>query len=35
MTLASFAAFFAAQIFLGPDGHGSSLGDPGAPRAVA
>ncbi|MDQ3632042.1 MAG: ABC transporter permease [Actinomycetota bacterium] len=35
MTLASFAAFFAAQLFLGPDGHGSSLADPGALRAVA
>ena len=34
MTLASLAAFFAAQGFLGPDGHGSSLGDPGALRAV-
>jgi ABC-2 type transport system permease protein len=34
MTAASFAAFFAAQIFLGPDGHGSSLGDPGALRGV-
>jgi ABC-2 type transport system permease protein len=34
MTAASFAAFFAAQIFLGPDGHGSSLGDPGAMRGV-
>ncbi len=35
MTLASFAAFFGAQAFLGPDGHGSSLSDPGALRAVA
>ncbi len=35
MTLASFAAFYGAQIFLGPDGHGSSLSDPGALRAVA
>jgi ABC-2 type transport system permease protein len=35
MTLASFAAFFAAQVFLGPDGHGSSLADPGVLRAVA
>ncbi len=35
MTLASFAAFFAAQVFLGPDGHGSSLGDPGVLGAVA
>ncbi len=34
MTLASFAAFFAAQIFLGPDGHGSSLGDDGVLRAI-
>jgi ABC-2 type transport system permease protein len=35
MTLASFAAFYAAQIFLAPDGHGSSLSNPGALRAVA
>jgi len=35
MTLASFAAFYGAQIFLGPDGHGSSLSDPGALRSVA
>lgn len=35
MTLSSFAAFFAAQAFLGPDGHGSSLADPGVVRAVA
>lgn len=35
MTLASFAAFFAAQVFLGPDGHGSSLADSGVLRAVA
>lgn len=35
MTTASFAAFYGAQIFLGPDGHGSSLSDPGALRAVA
>ena len=35
MTLASFAAFFGAQVFLGPDGHGSSLSDPGVLRAVA
>lgn len=35
MSVASFAAFFAAQAFLGPDGHGSSLSDPGVLRAVA
>ena len=35
MTVASFAAFFAAQAFLGPDGHGSSLSDPGVLRSVA
>ena len=35
MTLASFAAFFGGQIFLSADGHGSSLSDPGALRAVA
>jgi ABC-2 type transport system permease protein len=35
MTIASFAAFYGAQIFLGPDGHGSSLSDPGVFRAVA
>lgn len=35
MSLASFAAFFGAQLFLSPDGHGSSLSDPGALRAVA
>lgn len=34
MTVASFGAFFAAQAFLGPDGHGSSLSDPGVLRAV-
>lgn len=35
MTATSFATFFAAQAFLSPDGHGSSLSDPGALRAVA
>jgi ABC-2 type transport system permease protein len=35
MTLASFAAFYGAQIFLGPDGHGSSISDSGALRSVA
>jgi ABC-2 type transport system permease protein len=35
MTLASFAAFYGAQIFLGPEGRGSSLSDPGALRSVA
>jgi len=35
MMFASFAAFFAGQVFLGPDGHGSSLADPGVLRAVA
>ena len=35
MTLASFAAFFAGQIFLSADGHGASLTDPGALRSVA
>ncbi len=35
MTVASFAAFFGAQIFLGPDDHGSSLSDPGVLRSVA
>lgn len=35
MTAASFATFFAAQIILSADGHGSSLSDPGALRAVA
>jgi ABC-2 type transport system permease protein len=35
MTLASFAAFSGAQIFLGPKGHGSSISDPGALRSVA
>ena len=35
MTLASFAAFYGAQIFLGPHGHGSSISDPGALRSVA
>ena len=35
MTVASFGAFFAAQAFLGPDGHGSSLADDGVLRAVA
>lgn len=34
MTLASFAAFFGGQIFLAAEGHGSSLSDPGALRAV-
>jgi len=34
MTLASFAAFYGAQIFLGPQGHGSSITDPGALRSV-
>jgi ABC-type transport system involved in multi-copper enzyme maturation permease subunit len=35
MTLASFAAFYGAQIFLGPHGHGSSISDPGVLRSVA
>lgn len=35
MTLASFAAFFGAQLFLGPEDHGSSLSDPGVLRSVA
>jgi len=35
MTVASFAAFFAGQIFLSADGHGASLSDPGALRAIA
>jgi ABC-2 type transport system permease protein len=35
MTLASFVAFYGAQIFLGPDDHGSSISDPGALRSVA
>ena len=35
MTLASFAAFFGGQVFLSAEGHGSSLSDPGALRAVA
>jgi hypothetical protein len=35
MTLASFAAFFAAQAFLSSHGHGSSLADPGVLRSVA
>jgi ABC-2 type transport system permease protein len=35
MTLASFAAFYGAQIFLGPDDHGPSISDPGALRSVA
>jgi ABC-2 type transport system permease protein len=35
MTLASFAAFYGAQIFLGPHDHGSSISDPGALRSVA
>jgi ABC-2 type transport system permease protein len=35
MVPASFAAFYGAQIFLGPDGHGSSITDPGVFRAVA
>ena len=34
MTVASFATFFAAQILLSADGHGSSLSDPGALRSV-
>ena len=35
MVVASFAAFLAAQaIFLSPDGHGTSLGDPGVIRVV-
>lgn len=35
MTVASFAAYFLAQAFLSSHGHGSSLSDPGALRAVA
>jgi ABC-2 type transport system permease protein len=35
MTLASFAAFYGAQIFLGPHDHGSSISDPGALLSVA
>lgn len=35
MTAASFAAFYGAQLFLGPDDHGSSITDPGALRSVA
>lgn len=35
MTASSFAAFFGAQVFLSNQGHGSSLSDPGALRAVA
>jgi ABC-2 type transport system permease protein len=35
MTVASFAAYFLAQVFLSSHGHGSSLSDPGALRAVA
>jgi ABC-2 type transport system permease protein len=35
MTLGSFGAFYGAQIFLGPEGHGSTLSDPGALRSVA
>ena len=35
MTVASFAAYFLAQAFLRSHGHGSSLSDPGALRAVA
>ena len=35
MTLASFAAFYGAQFFLGAEGHGSSISDPGALRSVA
>jgi ABC-2 type transport system permease protein len=36
MTAASFAAFLGAQaLFLSPDGHGTSLSDPGVLRAVA
>lgn len=32
--VASFAAFFGAQIFLSAEGHGSSIGDSGVLRAV-
>lgn len=35
MTATSFATFFAAQVILANDGHGSSLSDPGALRSVA
>lgn len=35
MTASSFTAFFGAQVFLSGQGHGSSLADPGALRAVA
>jgi ABC-2 type transport system permease protein len=35
MVPASFAAFYGAQIFLEPDGHGSSITDPVVFRAVA
>jgi ABC-2 type transport system permease protein len=35
MTAASFGAYFIAQAFLSSHGHGSSLSDPGALRAVA
>jgi ABC-2 type transport system permease protein len=35
MVPACFAAFYGAQIFLGPTGHGSSISDPGALRSVA
>ena len=35
MTVTSFAAYFLAQAFLSSHGHGSSLSDPGALRAVA
>lgn len=35
MTASAVVAFFGAQLFLSPDGHGSSLSDPGALRAVA
>ncbi len=35
MTVTSFATFFAAQVILANDHHGSSLSDPGALRAVA
>ncbi len=34
MTASSFVAFFGAQLFLSADGHGASLADPGALRAV-
>lgn len=35
MTATSFATYFAAQVILSNDGHGSSLSNPGALRAVA